>query len=166
MSSGKTHSKASVFLSTGFVIGFMISGRVDLVYCSIGSLIGVFITPDLDLNKNIVNGSFIKKNVGELFLNIWKRFWKRYALFCKHGGNISHLPVFGTYGRLLYILMMGVLPFYLLYFLILFSLNYHFSLMNELMWWCKIMFGSWYTLGLISSDLIHYALDKLTKNVE
>ncbi len=166
MSSGTTHVKASLFLAAGFSVGALIILNPDMVRCAIGSIMGVMITPDWDVDKRYVGNIIVKKRFGNVADKIFDAWLKPYKTSFKHGQFGSHFPVYGTYGRLLYILMMGILPFYAVYFIILLSLNYHFNLIYELLWWCKILFGSWYTLGLVASDVIHFSLDKLTKNTD
>ena len=167
MSSGKTHAKASLILSAGFCVSYLASGNPLVFEMAIGSLVGIFITPDLDLsNGGVVNGKFIKRKLGDFPLRAWKLLWKKYSDSFPHGSWASHFPIFSTYVRLFYIFFMVLVPFYVVYSLILLSSNYHIILITEALWWCKIMFASWYTVGLCASDLIHYSLDVMTKNVD
>jgi uncharacterized metal-binding protein len=166
VSSGKTHVQASLFLAAGFSIGAMISWDVNLLKCTAGALVGILLTPDLDVDKTYIGNQIIKKKLGYIPERLWNGFWWGYKKSFKHGQFGSHSPPYGTYTRLLYIFLYLIVPFYILYFLILLFANYHFNLIYELLWWCRILFVSWYTVGLVSSDFIHAALDRLTKNME
>jgi len=139
----------------------MLSGRIELMECAIGSVAGVFITPDLDLNnKGIVQGSFIKRKLGSLALCMWSFLWRNYALSLSHGSWISHFPVFSTVVRLLYV-----------YFWLIFVPHssvkllgfFQWQLIPVLEWWLIIFFSPFFLCGLICSDTLHYVLDKLTK---
>lgn len=166
MSAGKTHVKASLALAAGFSIGALMTQDINLLKCAAGSLAGVIITPDWDVDKKFVGNKIVKKRLGVFAEIIFDAWLKPYKTSFKHGQFGSHFPVYGTFGRLLYIFLLLIVPFYAVYFLILLSVNYHFNLIYELLYWVKILFMSWYTFGLCASDLIHFSLDKLTKNME
>lgn len=166
MSSGNTHRKASLILASGFSLGAIIISSPEMAKCAVGALVGVMATPDWDVDKKFIGNRIIKKRLGNLAEKVFDAWLKPYKTSFKHGRFGSHFPVYGTFGRLFYVLFTLIVPFYVIYFLILLSFNYHTNLINELMWWCRIMFASWYTFGLVYSDVIHYFLDILTKNVE
>ena len=166
LSAGTTHRKASIILASAFGVGALITFRMELAQCAVGSLIGILVTPDWDVDKSFIGNKIIKKKLGYIPERIFNTWLKPYKTSFKHGQFASHFPVYGTYGRLFYILFTLIVPFYIVYFFALLSVNYHFNLIYELGWWCRILFVSWYTVGLIASDTIHYALDILTKNME
>jgi hypothetical protein len=159
--------------------------------CAVGAVVGILISPDLDLsNGGIVGGNMIRhgtariaenillklqkkktksfkdsvkafsKKVGEVVLWVWKRFWRGYSSSFKHGSWGSHAPLFSTIIRLSYAYYWLIfIPHILIYFLVspLWSLTYVLS------WYAKIFFSPMFLYGLVSSDTIHYFLDKMTK---
>jgi uncharacterized metal-binding protein len=126
----------------------------------VGSLVGIFVTPDLDLsNAGIVQGALIRKRVGWFGERAWKWFWKGYSESCKHGQFMSHFPIFSTIVRLLYVYFWLIfLPDILILRLFVPNLN----LIGDLVWWGTIIFEPGILLGLIASDTVHFGLDKLT----
>ena len=163
MSDGKVHATASLLLAASFSVAAMATNSPDLFKCAVGSLVGVFVTPDLDLsNAGVVQGSFIRKKVGWFGERAWKWFWKGYSESFKHGQFASHFPVYSTIVRLLYVYFWIVLVEGGTHLLIHFLFDYNLQLINDFIWWGKMMFGLNFFYGLVSSDLIHYTLDKFT----
>jgi uncharacterized metal-binding protein len=163
MSSGNVHSKASLILAAGFSLVAMISLEPKILECTVGALVGVVLSGDLDLsNGGIVGGDLIKKKFGWRARGIWKWFWKDYSDSFKHGSWSSHFPVFGTVFRLAYIYFKLIIPFYLVAYLIVNAVGFGWDLIGELKWWAVIMLNPMFLYGLSSSDTIHYFLDKLT----
>lgn len=137
-----------------------------ILICCVGSMVGTIITPDLDVDKNYIGDKIVEERVGWIGKRVWVWFWKPYKTSFKHGRFASHFPLFSSFVRLAYLYFMLILPFYAVYFLTLHSWNYNTWLMQELMFWVTIFLNPYFFYGLASSDLIHYALDKMTKNVE
>lgn len=161
MSSGKVHATASLVLAAGFSMGALVSQEPRILECTVGALVGIFVTPDLDLNSlGIVQGKFIRQRVGWFVERLWRWFWRDYSLSFKHGTWASHNVPLGTLYRLGYIYYrLIVLPHFLTF--LLFSPAW--SLIFVLSWYAKIFFSWMFLYGLISSDLIHIVLDKLSK---
>jgi uncharacterized metal-binding protein len=191
VSNGATHFQASIILAAGFTVGAFVYQRPEMFECAVGAVVGILISPDLDLsNGGIVGGDMIRrgtqriaenillklqkkktksfkdsvkafsKKVGEVVLWVWKRFWRGYSSSFKHGSWGSHAPLFSTIIRLLYAYYWLIfIPHILIYFLVspLWSLTYVLS------WYAKIFFSPMFLYGLVSSDTIHYFLDKMTK---
>jgi len=166
LSSGAIHLKASLILASAFSVGAIVTSDPEMLECAIGAMVGIIITPDWDVDKTFIGNKIIKKRFGHRIERIFNGWLKPYKTSFKHGRFGSHFPVYGTYGRMLYIFYTLILPFYATYFLILLSSNYHFNLIYELTWWVRILFISKYTVGLVGSDIIHYFLDILTTNSE
>lgn len=164
MSTGKTHQAASLFLSAAFALGSL--KHPELLQCSIGSLVGIILSPDQDVDNGNISNTIIKKQVGWFGEKVWRWFWNPYSASFKHGRFGSHLPVYGTFTRLFYIFYILVVPIYLIYYVTLLFFSLHINLEQELVWWLKFMFYSWITFGLCASDLIHFFLDILTTNSE
>ena len=163
MSAGNVHIRASLLLAAGFSAGALISQNTGLLECVAGSLAGIMISPDLDVDAGNVSNTIIKKKIGWFGERLWRWFWRPYASSFKHGQFASHCPIFGTLVRLAYIYFWTVLPVEITYFLILRLLNYHLDLRYEFMYWIRIIFSPMFVYGLVSSDTIHYFLDLLTK---
>jgi uncharacterized metal-binding protein len=166
VSAGRTHRKASLILASAFGVGAIISSHPEMIQCAVGSIVGIMVTPDADVDSGTIANKIIRTKMGRPWEKVWRWFWKPYSKSFKHGLFASHFPVFSTYVRLFYVSFMLLPAFYIPYILILYSSNYYIDLIQESLWWGKLIFVSWYTVGLCSSDLIHYSLDKLTWNLE
>lgn len=143
------------------MVGYLLSGNPDILKCASGSLVGVFITPDLDLsNEGIVQGRFIKKRLGTPILSVWKFFWNGYSSSAKHGSWISHFPIFSTFVRLSYIYFWLI---FLPHILIKLLFNPYWDLIYVLSWYATMLLDIYFFIGLAGSDFLHYCLDKLTK---
>lgn len=151
MPSGHVHIKASlkwaipcffigIVFSISYANGFwqiLLAG----VLCSLGCILGIFLTPDLD-QESIGTSEYwiIKYTMGLGFL--WAMLWYPYARLCKHRSFWSHCPVIGTLGRLAYIsIIIGIIT----------------------IWWKPLHFDYlyvvWIALGLIVSDAAHWYMD-------
>lgn len=160
MSDGIVHFKSSLILASGFSLAALATGDARILECTAGALVGIFISPDLDLNgEGIVQGRFIRRKFGNPVLGAWKRFWQGYSGSFKHGQFGSHFPIYSTFVRLSYIYFWTILiPHILIYF----SFYPSWSLMYVLSWYAILFTSPWFFLGLAYSDFIHYALDKVT----
>jgi uncharacterized metal-binding protein len=126
-------------------------------------LVGILLTPDLDVDKTYIGNQIIKKKLGYIPERLWNGFWWGYKKSFKHGQFGSHFPVFSTLVRLMYVYFWTILvPHFLIYF----SANPNWNLTFVLQWYAKIFVEFYFFFGLVSSDFIHYALDRLTKNVD
>ena len=163
MSSGRTHVKASLFLAAGFGVGMIVSPNPELIKCIAGSLVGILLTPDLDVDKTYIGNKIIKEKIGYIPERMWNGFWWGYKKSFKHGQFGSHFPIFSTFVRLSYVFFWLV---FVPHFLIYFSANPNWNLTKVLLWYAKILFDFYFFCGLSGSDLVHYVLDKLTKNVD
>lgn len=160
MSTGRIHLQSSLILAASFSGAALVLGDARLLECAGGALVGIFITPDLDLNnEGIVQGKFIKKKLGQSFLRAWKYFWKGYSSSAKHGSWLSHSPIFSTFIRLSYayywVIFIPHVVFYALFFP-------NWSLPYVLSWYAMYLFAPFFIYGLVSSDVIHFFLDALT----
>lgn len=161
MSDGKTHATASTILAIGFSMVAFFASEPMYYECAVGSLVGILISPDLDLsNGGIVYGKEIKKKVGWLGSRAWKFFWSGYAKSLKHGSFASHFPIFSTFMRMSYIFFFVI---FLPTILIKLVASSNMNLIYELKWWLIMFFKPTLFIGLAGSDLIHFALDICTK---
>ena len=160
MSEGKTHTTASLLLATGFSVVAFATNQPQLFECAVGSLVGIFISPDLDVDSGNVSGEIIRKRVGWFGERLWRWFWKDYSTSFKHGRFGSHFPIYGTATRLFYIFFKTVLPLTLVIKLLFFS---HIDFICELTWWdTMVVFRPMVFIGLCGSDFIHAILDIAT----
>lgn len=158
MSAGCVHQKASVILAGGFLLGSLALGN-GIEYAT-GALMGIMLTPDLDVDRGYIGNSILKKRVGSWAERGWSLLWYFYRRSIKHGSELSHLPILSTIVRLAYLyLFLVVLPYTVLEM----ALPGAWSMGSELHWWITlILYRYKLILGLIASDTIHYALDVLT----
>jgi uncharacterized metal-binding protein len=145
MPSGVVHAQCSLVLAVpAFAVAYVASQQqVDSgLACAVGCLAGTLLTPDLD-QETISRSEYtlIKWTMGLGFL--WAMLWYPYARLCKHRSALSHWPLLGTCGRLLYLgIFVGL------------ALYWGWTpppLPQALLWW-----GA---LGLMISDTAHWALD-------
>lgn len=161
MSDGRTHAIASVILSAGFGLGAAITGdATDLLY-SAGSLIGVLVSPDCDVDNGFIADRIIRNRLGRIFEAAWDGLWYMYRRSLKHGGELSHFPVISTIGRIAYLyLLLVAVPHFAIYF----SFHPGWDLWYVLRRYADLIVSGYkVVLGLAGSDFIHYALDVLTK---
>jgi len=120
-------------------------------------VLGTFLlSPDLDLKHSKPSKRW----------KALKILWRPYQKKSKHRG-ISHIPLLGTFTRLLYIFLIITALYYLLYFF----LSYYWqestqkiSQLNPLILVEELAYKEWTfyaLLGLIASEIIHISLDLL-----
>ena len=143
--SGVVHAQYSLILAVpafGLAYGASNDQVASGVACALGCLLGIPLTPDLD-QESISSSEYaiVKWTLGLGFL--WMMFWYPYARLCKHRSPLSHWPLLGTIGRLLY-------------------LTISLSGATYLGWQPPQVPQSlvlWTILGLIISDTAHWVLD-------
>lgn len=121
-----------------------------------GSLVGVVLTPDLDVDAGNISYTMARRVRLE---TIWSALWHFYRSSIKHGSELSHFPVISTLGRLAYIFLFCVIiPNMILSW---FGWNFDY----ETHWWANFVVSRWrMILALMGSDFIHYILDVATVN--
>jgi uncharacterized metal-binding protein len=122
----------------------------------IGNLVGLLVTPDLDLNNDNYSHYIIRKAFYPAYW-IWRLFWKPYSLLISHRSPISHFPFVGTLFRIGYIFLLLNL-FRWLFFL--FG-----NIFNDTV--SFVWFWNWsLVLGLCHVDALHYFADITIKSKE
>lgn len=150
MPSGRTHAITTVLLAGG--VGFMAHSMgqptATITALAGGSLAGLLLTPDLDVNTGSISNKFARKTFGCFFGFVWAFYWQPYSRLIPHRSWLSHLPVISTAIRLAYL----ALP-YLAW-----------------QWWntrqVGFMLPSWFYMaffGLCLADLVHWGSDQITK---
>jgi len=154
MSSGKAHARASTALSPvaafgafGFcqlvgeyLLGSIVAGAGALVGCGI---VGKILSSDLDQKNITASEWYVLKWLGPL-AGLWIAYWWPYAMLIKHRSPLSHYPVIGTAGRLIYLLL-G--PTYLIVK----------QDIDVSPWVLVLVAGA--VFGLVISDTAHYVMD-------
>ncbi len=157
MADGKTHFAANV------IAGLAMTGAAayyapELVGpVAAGSVIGAFITPDMDLESKTHSEALLRQ-VPVLGL-AFQFFWYPYAVLHRHRG-VSHWPVIGTLGRLAYMLVVAAL-------IGVFAVGWTALVGNDLptLTLPAIDWSFWFWLlaAWAAQDLTHIALDAVGK---
>lgn len=158
MSAGHVHTKACLMLAGGFLVGTVFSRQPEDIQYVAGALAGIFVSPDCDVDSKFIAYKYIRQRLGKLAETAWNFLWYYYRKSIKHGSELSHVPIVGTTGRLLYLYCFGiVLPYVILCQVLPLDFWY------ELDWWSKHILVYWKIwIGLMGADLIHWALDIAT----
>lgn len=64
----------------------------------VGTYMGIYITPDLDVDGGNISYKFVRKRFGRVGHWGWKGYWRDYARRHRHRGA-SHRLIIGTAGR-------------------------------------------------------------------
>lgn len=105
MADGKTHTRtqvetAAIYLTPAFILwGKFNYSPIWFVW--VGILLGIFITPDLDIDHRKIDGFQIIKSKSPLLAWVWRMFWIPYSKLFSHGQS-SHWPILGTLVRFAY----------------------------------------------------------------
>lgn len=100
MGDSRQHKIANLGSTIGMVSGAFLTGAPDLVHLGWlvgGSLLGNFITPDLDLIENRRKWT------------LTKIIWYPYGILFRHRSAFSHWPILGTFIRLIYMALLGLI---------------------------------------------------------
>lgn len=119
-----------------------------------GVLLGVFISPDMDVDGGNVSDSYIRR-VSRPAQWAWRSFWGVYAWGVPHRHTISHFPILGTILRIGYIFAI---------FNIISLAGYLLRINDSVsfLWiWDWGLF-----LGLAHVDIIHWVVDNTIKGKE
>lgn len=127
---------------------------------AIGALVGILITPDLDVDNGNISNTIIRNRLGRWPEVGWNLLWYPYRKSLRHGSPLSHWPVISTVFRLAYlVLFLLVIP----YLGLALVAPGAWDVALELHWWAAVAARHYQViLGLIGSDLIHWGLDVLT----
>ena len=153
MSDGKAHTKASKVLAplagiaTGAVCHTAGLGIVDSVLAGFGAVVGcgvvgLVLGPDLDQPGVTIGERYIIKRaaiLGWLFVAYWSVYAK-----IPHRHWLSHAPILGTIGRLIYLLWLPV--------------GFAVSKGVQVPHWAAVVFAGM-VAGLMVSDTAHWAMD-------
>ncbi len=152
MASGRTHVAATIALTPmAAMIAWQLAGGepTAAALAGAGCLSGVLISPDLDMTGRTISETILLR-WNMIIGRLWIAIWYPYALISKHRG-LSHVPVFGTLSRVIYLSA--------IYVGVHFLLQYYYSL--DLLQWPilhqqELMI---FVAGLAISDFGHWVLD-------
>ena len=112
MASGREHNLASTVVSVplGLGIGMILYGQGTPLgvatragmSASAGCLAGILLTPDLDF-LTMTKSEWLVVRWLPVIGWLWLAIWDLYARLLPHRNALSHLPILGTAGRLLYL---------------------------------------------------------------
>lgn len=114
-----------------------------------GCATGVLLTPDLDLVAGSDGQNMARRAFGWPLSALWRLYWIPYSLILPHRSFLSHGPVIGTLGRLIYV----SIPAALIYFGLV---KLSFIPQIQIPWnyvWIAVV-------GLMVADLLHFIMDK------
>ncbi len=160
MPDGKTHAFATVAAS--LAAPFILHGlgwnttTPNEIAAAAGCLLGILITPDLDVNTGCASMRTIQRRLGKPAASAWRAIWLPYAALVPHRSWVSHLPIVGTVLRLGYL--------YVVYFLIALVLGALgiLTLPRIPLTWQTVHSSNflWAFAGLALADTLHFAMDR------
>lgn len=171
MSDGKVHAGVSIGTAAGILSGYGLSyltnDPISILIVSAGTLMGVFVGPDLDVDEGNISNYYIKKL---FYINSWWRvFWRPYRIGFRHRGFFSHSPILSTILRILYIFFpLFVMLFkdqdtswfqIAVYSLITQAMSIPLIFLVWFYWSYVDAYGLQFILGLIISDILHLTFD-------
>lgn len=147
MASGASHAKASIIASipAGLIVGISLGSIFYGLGTSLGSILGIALTPDLDQEMTTFFEWKLMKKAGPLAF-LWMLAWSPYALIIPHRSFWSHFPVIGTVLRLTYIMFLPT---------ILYVYKGYSVVLPEFVW--EGLVGAF--VGLVMSDFLHWVMD-------
>lgn len=109
MPSGTVHGGATRVITALFTTVSIIERNPDWMWVSAGALMGLFLGPDLDVDKSFDGERLIRniKVIGRPLAFLYATYWWPYRKIMPHRSKASHFPVISTIGRWLYVLSMN-----------------------------------------------------------
>ncbi len=158
MASGENHVKATalIALPAGVLAALSGAGWLAGAACSLGCLSGIILSPDLDVEHRTRSEYLVYRYMGRFLGAAWFAFWWPYARLIPHRHPLSHWPVMGTLGRILYIYFAGGALWFAAAWMI----------RGRGVWmplgdWLESIYFIWGILGLGLADALHFLMDAL-----
>lgn len=153
MPSGKVHTALTLATASGILAPYaIVQFNMNPWMYGAGAVVGIFISPDLDVDKGNIADTIIRK-VFSPAQWIWRAFWQPYAWSIPHRHSISHFPLLGTVLRIGYI--------FLIVNIVVWIVNLFFDTLSFVWIW------NWdFFLGLAHVDVIHWLADNTIKGKE
>ncbi len=155
MPNGRCHSAATIATASAFLSYFAAGVVVNpvaqtisawnewAIYAALGAFTGLVVEPDLDQDYQAAPLETMRQTGGDGLAKLWQLYWTPYARFIPHRSWMSHGPVVGTLGRLLYLAPLYALP------ILVWTHFFGFPTAQ--------LFA--YFVGLAWVDLLHYIMD-------
>ena len=148
MPSGKTHARWGQSLALAWGIGYgapvaLGTPAVSLdraVAIGVGLVVGILITPDIDLLSITHEERRIQRHLGSTAKVLWMLLWQQYARGIRHRCPLSHAPIRSTLIRAAYLWPAWALAGWLF----------------PPSWWSL---ACWLLAGWITQDTLHWAMD-------
>lgn len=161
MSSGIVHRNASLMLAVGFVAGGVLFQDANWAHYSVGAMIGVMVSPDWDVDRGFIGDMYVRR-LGSIAEFVWDSFLYVYRRSIKHGSPVSHWPILGTLGRIIYTYTILIfVPTLMASFIMTPNIVLPLVVLDHVFF---ITSHSKILIGLMASDAIHYILDLVTTN--
>jgi uncharacterized metal-binding protein len=152
MPQGKVHAANSIGTAAIILVGGYCGSFyfVEVAGTFLGCVLGIFLSPDLDVNRGYIGDSLLRKvpYIGWLLSLVWWAYWRPYALIVPHRSSFSHLPVWGTFWRYL----IFSIPVWVVWYFYTFQISWN---------WVLFVF-----VGLCISDFQHAVADFFEPDVE
>lgn len=167
MADGRTHELATKTLAVCLFVGQMGNGVLlhgypvrDTIFSALalsaGTLAGLFLTPDLDIDAGSMSEEEVRR-ISPFGENIWWVYWYPYRILIPHRSFLSHFPIIGTLGRLLYL----SIPYLIITGITYFIAPGVFGLLALAgLWLIFFPYFQMFVLGLAGSDLLHFFMDQ------
>ncbi len=156
MADGKLHAAASVILAGGGQVlpQFTPVSTFQAVAFSMGAILGILLTPDLDLVGGSISQRQVRRGAGSIIGLLWSMLWYPYAKLLGHRSFWSHTPIIGTIIRVLYAFGIPLLIWSMLWQAGHVTVPPPVPMLGQL---DPLLF--WVLAGLAFSDVFHWIMD-------
>lgn len=162
MPSGRIHNIATICLTALSLSAGAISRQPAWFAISSGAFMGLFLSPDLDVDRGNISGKNIRtltgrrskarRFTGGLLAWSWHLIWKPYALIFRHRSFFSHFPVISTVIRLVYLAIWSFIP--------VLALAMYWPAAIEWLYGLVVLCGVYAFIGLCAADGLHWMMDR------
>jgi uncharacterized metal-binding protein len=158
MPNGTVHSTASALLAIAAPTAAVLLQQPipPALAISAGCLVGLVLTPDLDVDDGCISIEFVRHTLGRIPALIWQAIWWPYAVLIQHRSWLSHGPVISTLIRLAYVAAGPALVWWLV--------DQHYPLPAV-----HFQYYDWMGFalaGLMLADTLHFVLDVVTTGLK
>lgn len=142
MPNGRCHSAATISTASVFLT-YWGTGAAWAIFAALGAFTGLVVEPDLDQDYQAAPLGTMRQTGGDTVAKLWQLYWTPYARLIPHRSMLSHGPIIGTLGRMVYMLPIYGLP--------LAAWTYYFGFPYA------AVFA--YAVGLMWCDIMHFVMD-------
>ena len=156
MPSGKAHAIA-ICLTAGVLAPVVyLAGQpvTTALAFATGCMVGLVVTPDLDVRQRSTHSETIMRRSGGCLVGLlWNLLWLPYAyLTPRHRHPLSHWPILGTALRLVHLLAVPAVAWWVLGHIIALPVLPRLALTPLI---------GWGIAGLVLVDTLHYLMDRI-----